>query len=261
MTATQPSPPVTTAPAIQVQGVIKRFGATTAIQDATLELTIHDRLSIVGPSGCGKSTLLGIISGLDDPDAGVVSVLGESTSQGRLKKCAWMPQRDLLLPWRDVLGNAAISLENRGVRAKVARQQVADLAGRFGLAGFEDRYPYQLSGGMRQRVSFLRTLSAGKEVLLFDEPFGALDSITRADLQLWLRGALDEEPRTTILVTHDVEEALLLGNKVVVMSARPGRIQATFEVSLPEGMSRRDLIRLPEFGDLRDQILGLLEAS
>ena len=261
MTAMQPSPPVTTAPAIQVQGVIKRFGATTAIQDATLELTIHDRLSIVGPSGCGKSTLLGIISGLDDPDAGVVSVLGESTSQGRLKKCAWMPQRDLLLPWRDVLGNAAISLENRGVRAKVARQQVADLAGRFGLAGFEDRYPHQLSGGMRQRVSFLRTLSAGKEVLLLDEPFGALDSITRADLQLWLRGALDEEPRTTILVTHDVEEALLLGNKVVVMSARPGRIQATFEVSLPEGMSRRDLIRLPEFGDLRDQILGLLEAS
>lgn len=249
------------APAVRVAGVAKQFGTTTAIQSVDLELTMHDRLSIVGPSGCGKSTLLGIISGLDEPDEGIVTVLGETKPDGRLRKCAWMPQRDLLLPWRDVLGNAAISIENRGVRPKAARRQVADLASRFGLAGFEDRYPYQLSGGMRQRVSFLRTLSAGKEVLLFDEPFGALDSITRADLQLWLRSALDDEPRTTILVTHDVEEALLLGNKVVVMSARPGRVQATFDVELPVATSRRDLIRLPEFAELRDQILGLLEGS
>ncbi len=261
MTAPQPAQAQTGAPAIEVRGVEKRFGATTAIQGVDLELAIHDRLSIVGPSGCGKSTLLGIISGLDEPDSGVVSVLGESSSQGRLRKCAWMPQRDLLLPWRDVLGNAAVSLENRGVRPKAARRQVAELAGRFGLAGFENRYPYQLSGGMRQRVSFLRTLSAGKDVLLFDEPFGALDSITRADLQSWLRAALDAEPRTTVLVTHDVEEALLLGNRVLVMSARPGRVMATFDVHLPEARSRRDLIRLPEFADLRDQILGLLEAS
>jgi NitT/TauT family transport system ATP-binding protein len=171
-----------------------------------------------------------------------------------------MPQRDLLLPWRDVLGNAALALENQGIRRRDARERVAHLVERFGLAGFEDRLPHQLSGGMRQRVSFLRTLVAGKEVLLLDEPFGALDSITRADLQQWLRSALDDEPRTTVLVTHDVEEALLLGDRVVVMSARPGRIVAQFDVELPHTESRRELIRHPVFTELRDEILSLLEA-
>ena len=173
-----------------------------------------------------------------------------------------MPQRDLLLPWRDVLGNAALALENQGVRRKAARERVAHLVERFGLAGFEDRLPYQLSGGMRQRVSFLRTLVAGKEVLLLDEPFGALDSITRADLQQWLRSALDAEPRTTVLVTHDVEEAILIGQRVVVMSPRPGRMVAQFEVDLPaDWNSRRELIRHPVFAELRDEILSVLEAA
>lgn len=246
-------------PAISLVDVGRRFKNTVALSGVNLELGVHERLSIVGPSGCGKSTLLGVISGLDRPDSGTVSVLGATTEQERLRRCAWMPQRDLLLPWRDVLGNAAIGLENRGMRPRAARKQVAALAARFGLAGFEQSYPHQLSGGMRQRVSFLRTLSVGKDVLLFDEPFGALDSITRADLQLWLRSALDEEPRTTALVTHDVEEALLLGDKVVVMSARPGRIIGEFRVELPKTETRRELIRHPEFAELRDQILALLE--
>src|SRR5215472_16426782 len=206
--------------------------------------------------------MLNLISGLDDPDEGTVEVLGVTTQADRLRRCAWMPQRDLLLPWRDVLGNAALALENQDMRRKAARTQVAGLVERFGLGSFERKLPHQLSGGMRQRVSFLRTLVAGKEVLLLDEPFGALDSITRGDLQQWLRGALDEEPRTVVLVTHDVEEALLLGRQVAVMSPRPGRIAASFDVdqALTAG-SRREVIKRQEFAALRDEILSVLEAT
>ena len=246
---------------LQLRGVARVFGETVAVSGVDLDVPLHGRLAIVGPSGCGKSTLLGLICGLDEPNEGTITVLDADTAAGRLRRCAWMPQRDLLLPWRDVLGNAALALENQGVRRKAARERVAHLVERFGLAGFEDRLPYQLSGGMRQRVSFLRTLVAGKEVLLLDEPFGALDSITRADLQQWLRSALDAEPRTTVLVTHDVEEAILIGERVVVMSARPGRIVAQFQVDLPATGSRRELIRHPVFTELRDEILSLLEAA
>jgi NitT/TauT family transport system ATP-binding protein len=255
-----PAGPAASGAGLRLSGVARVFGPVVAVSGVDLEVPLHSRLSIVGPSGCGKSTLLGLISGLDEPTEGTIDVLGATTSGGRLRRCAWMPQRDLLLPWRDVLGNAALALENQGVRRRTARERVAHLVERFGLAGFEERLPHELSGGMRQRVSFLRTLVAGKEVLLLDEPFGALDSITRADLQEWLRTALDTEPRTTVLVTHDVEEALLIGERVVVMSARPGRIVAQFDVHLPHAGSRRELIRHPEFTELRDEILSLLEA-
>ncbi len=244
---------------IELERVAKRFGQTVAVSGVDLSIPRHGRLSIVGPSGCGKSTILAMISGLTDPTDGIVRVEGATTMQERLGRCAWMPQRDLLLPWRDVAGNAALALENHGASKRDARKQVMDLIDRFGLAGFEEKYPNQLSGGMRQRVSFLRTMAAGKDVLLFDEPFGALDSITRADLQQWLRRTLDEAPRTTVLVTHDVEEALLLGDTVVVMSARPGRIIQRIDVRLPQTESRRELIRHPEFAEVRDELLRLLE--
>jgi NitT/TauT family transport system ATP-binding protein len=259
--ATTPTPPGATGPAggLRLRGVRRVFGETVAVSGVDLDVPLHGRLAIVGPSGCGKSTLLAMMCGLDEPNEGTITVLDADTAEGRLRRCAWMPQRDLLLPWRDVLGNAALALENRGIRRQAAREQVAHLVERFGLAGFEKRLPHQLSGGMRQRVSFLRTLVAGKEVLLLDEPFGALDSITRGDLQAWLRGALDAEPRTTVLVTHDVEEALLIGERVVVMSARPGRIVAEFQVDLPHTGSRRELLRHPEFTELRDEIFALLE--
>ena len=172
-----------------------------------------------------------------------------------------MPQRDLLLPWRTVIGNAALPLVNRGMSKKGSEEKVLPLLERFGLAGFENRRPYELSGGMRQRVSFLRTLTAGKDVLLLDEPFGALDSITRADVQEWLKGALEIEPRTTILVTHDVEEAILLSDRVVIMSPRPGRILRSFDVSLPKTEHRRETLSLPAFIEIRNEILSALEAA
>lgn len=249
------------APGLALSGVGRRYGPVTAVAGVDLTVAKNSRVSIVGPSGCGKSTVLSLISGLEDPDEGTIEVLGATTAKERLARCAWMPQRDLLLPWRTVLANVCLPLENRGIDRRAARERVLPLFERFGLGGFEGLRPTQLSGGMRQRASFLRTLVADKDVLLLDEPFGALDSITRAQIQVWLRQALDLEPRTTLLVTHDVEEAVLLADEVVVMSSRPGRVVASFRTDLPMFTSRREALSHPVFVDLCESVLAALEAS
>ena len=209
---------------IRLIGVRKSFGDIVALRGIDFEIQRHSRIGIVGPSGGGKSTLLHIVAGLTEPDVGVVDVEGATVAKDRLIRCAMMPQRDLLLPWRTALDNAIIALENQGVGRSTARARTRPYFERFGLARFENVRPAELSGGMRQRVSFMRTLVAEKDVLLLDEPFGALDSITRGQMQEWLLRALGEVPRTVLLVTHDVEEALLLSKTVVVLSARPGRV-------------------------------------
>jgi ABC-type nitrate/sulfonate/bicarbonate transport system ATPase subunit len=170
-----------------------------------------------------------------------------------------MPQRDLLLPWRTAIDNAAIALENRGMKREQARERTRPLFERFGLAEFEERTPAELSGGMRQRVAFLRTLMAEKDVLLLDEPFAALDSITRSGMQEWLLSALEQEPRTVLLVTHDVDEALLLTHRVIVMSSRPGRIVRTLETDLPRDRPRREVVTSPGFAHLKESALEALE--
>ena len=205
---------------------------------------------MVGPSGCGKSTLLELFAGLQEPDAGTVTGGGVAT-------CAFMPQGDLLLPWRDALSNAAIALECAGSSRSDARRAAAPLFERFGLGEFERSYPRELSGGMRQRVAFLRTLLAGRPALLLDEPFGALDSITRASMQEWLAGGLVSEPRTLVLVTHDVEEALYLADRVAVMSPRPGRVVAEIDVPFKRPRPRRETVTSREFAELRE---GAMEA-
>jgi NitT/TauT family transport system ATP-binding protein len=169
-----------------------------------------------------------------------------------------MPQRDLLLPWRDGLGNAALSLECKGVSRGEARRAAAPLFERFGLAEFERSYPRELSGGMRQRVAFLRTLLAGRPVLLLDEPFASLDSITRASMQEWLADALATEPRTVVLVTHDVEEALFLADRVAVMSPRPGRIVAELAVPFGRPRKRRETVTSARFAELKERAMEAL---
>ena len=217
---------------VVVAGVSRRFGDLVALDRLDLGLRSKEVLAVVGPSGCGKSTLLELAAGLQEPDAGIVAAGGATDPAGRRAACAYMPQSDLLLPWRDALGNAALALECQGVPRAEARRRAEPLFERFGLAEFERSRPAELSGGMRQRVAFLRTLLPGRPVLLLDEPFGALDAITRASMQEWLAGALLAEPRTVLLVTHDVEEAVFLADRVAVMSPRPGRIVATLDVSL-----------------------------
>ena len=225
----------------------------------TFTIHRHERLGIVGPSGCGKSTLLSAIAGLIQPDEGTSRSTTPPRPTERLRRCALMPQRDLLLPWRTAIDNAAIALENRGMRRAQARERTRPLFERFGLAEFEERTPSELSGGMRQRVAFLRTLMAEKDILLLDEPFAALDSITRSGMQEWLLDALEQEPRTVLLVTHDVDEALLLTHRVIVMSARPGRIVRTLETDLPRDRPRREIVTSPEFTALKEAALEALE--
>ena len=247
-------------PAIELADVTKSFGGLTALAGISLSLSQRARTGIVGPSGCGKTTLLQVIAGLLEADSGLVRVGDATTARQRLAQCALMPQRDLLLPWRTALDNAMIALENRGVSRADARRRTQPLFEQLGLAGFERARPGQLSGGMRQRVSFLRTLMAEKDVLLLDEPFGALDSITRGQLQEWLSQAMEAVPRTVLLVTHDVDEALLLCQQVVVFAARPGRVIRV----LPGGGgfrgSRREIVTSPEFASLKKQALAAIGA-
>ena len=237
----------------------QRFGSVVALDRLDVMLPYHERLGIVGPSGCGKSTFLSAVAGLVEPSEGTIAIGGLTSSRDRLARCALMPQRDLLLPWRTALDNGCLALENQGASRAQARAQARPLFERFGLAEFEDLLPAQLSGGMRQRVAFLRTLLAGKDVLLLDEPFGSLDSITRSAMQEWLLHTLEEEPRTVLLVTHDIDEALLLTDHVIVMSARPGRVVLALETDFPRNVPRREIVTSPKFTALKERALEALE--
>jgi NitT/TauT family transport system ATP-binding protein len=221
-----------------------RRGPVKALAGMSLQAEPHQVVAVVGPSGCGKSTLLELICNLQRPDSGSV----------RSAPAALMPQRDLLLPWLSSLDNAALALRAHGMDRQRARAQAAPWLGRFGLAGFERARPAEMSGGMRQRVAFLRTLLAGKPVLALDEPFAALDAITRQEMQRWLAHVLAQEPRTTVLVTHDVEEAVVLADRVIVMSPRPGHAVAEIEVELPRPRRPTD----PAVVELREQALRAL---
>jgi NitT/TauT family transport system ATP-binding protein len=243
---------------IAIRGLSHSFGELEVLSALDLEAPPHTVLGLVGPSGCGKSTLLEILCGLREPSTGTVEVGGGTAAAERLARCAFMPQRDLLLPWYSALDNAALALRNRGIGRAEARRRAGELFGRFGIAGFERSRPSALSGGMRQRVAFLRTLVAGKPVLALDEPFAALDAITRAEMQEWLAGALREDPRTAVLVSHDVEEALYLCDRVAVLSARPGRVVAELPTPAPRAPDRVAAISDPAFVHAREEALRAL---
>jgi ABC-type nitrate/sulfonate/bicarbonate transport system ATPase subunit len=256
-------PPPAASTAVTLSDVTRRYRArrradVLALEGLDLEVRSGEVLGVVGPSGCGKSTLLELVAGLQDPDAGTITVGGVTDADGRRAACSLMPQRDLLLPWRDALGNAALALEVRGTRRSEARARAEPFFERFGLADFEHARPAALSGGMRQRVAFIRTLMPGRPILLLDEPFASLDAITRAEMQQWLAGALEAEPRTVLLVTHDVEEALFLSDRVVVLSPRPGHVVAELDVALERPRDRHAAVTDPQLARLRAQALEAL---
>jgi NitT/TauT family transport system ATP-binding protein len=244
--------------AVSVRGLAHSYGELEAIAQLDLEAPAHGVLGLVGPSGCGKSTLLELIAGLQEPTAGTIEVGGAADPAARLARCAFMPQRDMLLPWLAAVDNAALALRNRGIRRSAARVEAGRLFERFGLAGFERTRPAELSGGMRQRVAFLRTLLAGKPVLALDEPFASLDAITRAEMQAWLAQALATDPRTVVLVSHDVEEALYLADRVMVLSSRPARVAAELSAPNPRAPDRDATVTDPAFVAARERALAAL---
>jgi NitT/TauT family transport system ATP-binding protein len=243
---------------LAIRGLSHSYGDLRSIERLDLEAPAGGVLGLVGPSGCGKSTLLELVAGLQRPSGGTVEVGSASDSAGRLAHCAFMPQRDMLLPWLSAVDNAALALRNRGVRRSAARREAGRLFERFGLAGFERARPAELSGGMRQRVAFLRTLVAGKPVLALDEPFASLDAITRAEMQAWLAAALEADPRTVVLVSHDVEEALYLADRVAVLSARPGRVVEELSAPSPRAPDRDAAVTAPAFVAARERALAAL---
>lgn len=247
------------APHLQLLQISKSFtrdGLPLPVLDTIdLEVQAGELVAIIGPSGCGKTTLLHIIAGLISPDSGAIHLNGSPISDGHY--VAYMQQKDLLLPWRTALHNAILGPEIAGEDREQAQARARQLFEEFGLAGFEKVYPAQLSAGMRQRVALIRTLLSHKEILLLDEPFGALDALTRAELHDWLLKAHQKSPQTTLFVTHDVDEALTLADRVYVLSERPARVKTVISVSLerPRDPTHSDFVTL------KAEVLRWLRAS
>ena len=246
------------AGAISVRGLAHSYGELRTLEGLDLEVPEHGVLGLVGPSGCGKSTFLELACGLREQESGAIEIGGAGSAAERLARCAYMPQRDMLFPWFSALDNAALALRNRGLGKSEARRRAGEPFERLGLAGFESARPAELSGGMRQRVAFLRTLVSGKPVLLLDEPFASLDAITRAETQRWLSRALGEDPRTVVLVTHDVEEALYLSDRVAVLSSRPGRVVEELRAPAPRAADRDAAVTAPGFIAARERAMAAL---
>ncbi len=222
---------------LETRGLTKRFSRpdgepVLALDRFDLTAEAGEFVAIIGPSGCGKSTFFHIAAGLEQPSAGDVLIDGEIVAD-RLGRCAFMPQRDTLLPWRRVIDNTTIALELQGMSRAQARERTLPLLERFGLGDFTRSWPWQLSGGMRHRAAFLRTVVMDRPVMLLDEPFASLDGITRSDLQQWLLGVWEQVGSTVVLVTHDVAEAVFLADTVIVMAPRPGRVHSRIDIDLP----------------------------
>ncbi|NKY33058.1 ABC transporter ATP-binding protein [Nocardia speluncae] len=250
--------------ALSVEGLSRSFvtpsGAEViALHDTDISIPAGSFTSIIGPSGCGKSTLFNLIAGLDLPTEGRVMLAGKDLT-GQQGHVGYMLQKDLMLPWRTIVQNVALGLEVAGV-GKSRREKLARTFLRlYGLGGFEDRYPGELSGGMRQRAALLRTILFNRDVILLDEPFGALDALTRAQMQEWLLDLWDDLGKTVVFVTHDIDEAIYLSDTVYVMSPRPGRVVARLEVTL-DRPRKPAIVTSPEFGEIKRVALGHLDRA
>lgn len=242
-------------PVLQVTGLWKRFrhngGWLDVLEDVDLDVGRREFVSLLGPSGSGKSTLCNIVAGLFPPDHGAILLDGEPLGGAR-GRVAYMQQKDLLLPWRTVIDNAVLGMEIQGIPVPPARSEARDMLRRFGLEEFERSYPALLSGGMRQRVALVRTLLCRRDLLVLDEPFGALDAMTRSAMQGYLLRLAGEFGRTVLFVTHDVEEAVLLSDRIYVFTARPGRIRAQVTLDLPRPRRPTDEGVVREKGRLLD---------
>jgi NitT/TauT family transport system ATP-binding protein len=245
---------------IEIRGVHKEFvkgeRRVLALQDIDLTVAQHEFVAILGPSGCGKSTLLNMVAGFDRPTRGSVKVEGEEIVDPSPRRCVVF-QEPALFPWLTVMDNVVFGPKNRRQPAAEYRPRAAQIIEQVGLRGFEASYPAELSGGMRQRVGIARVLIMEPKVLLMDEPFGSLDAQTRSLMQELLLGLWQRHQQTVLFITHDIEEALLLADRVCVMTARPGRIKKSIPVPMPRPRSI-ELTLSPEFNALRREVLDLI---
>jgi len=235
------------------EGIVKKYYEVPVVQDISLELPEGGFISLLGPSGVGKTTLFNVLSGVEKPDGGGVYLNGEDIT-GVSGKVSYMLQKDLLLEYRTVLDNVILPLIIRGEKKKTAREQAAGFFPMFGLAGYEKKYPYELSGGMRQRAALLRTCMTHNSVILLDEPFSALDAITRRKMQAWYAEIAEQMKVSTIFITHDVEEALILSDTVYILNGKPGKITHKIEVA-PSRPRDRDFPVSNEFAQQKRFIL------
>jgi ABC-type nitrate/sulfonate/bicarbonate transport system ATPase subunit len=234
-------------------------GTFQALAPVTLAIPQGRFVSLIGPSGCGKSTIFNIIAGLLEPTAGRVIIDGVDAT-GTIGRVGYMLQKDLLLPWRTVLDNVILGMEIQGVPLAQARERALPLLARYGLGGFEYLYPSSLSGGMRQRAALLRTLLFDTDVILLDEPFGALDAQTKLQMQEWLLQLWSDFGKTVLFVTHDVDEAIYLSDEMHVMGTRPGRILESIPIALPRPRIRSSALT-PEFVVIKERCLKLLNVT
>lgn len=228
-----------------------------AIEGVSLDVKSGEFVSIVGPSGCGKSTAFNMIAGLITPDTGDILIDGRSVA-GRHGQVGYMLQKDLLLPWRTVLQNVTLGAELLHRSRAETRREACNLMSTFGLQGFENAWPSRLSGGMRQRAALMRTVLSHQDVMLLDEPFGALDAMTKGLMQEWLLEIWTRFRRTIVFITHDIDEAIFLSDRIYIMTTRPGRVKASISVNLPRPRLSHEITTTPEFGAIKHEVLDAL---
>jgi len=223
---------------VSLKGVSYSLDSLEILRNIDLSVNSREIVSIIGPSGCGKSSVLNLISGLQRPDSGQIKIEGKSDQSDRLNMISYMQQKDLLLPWRTVLDNVILGLEIQGIPKKESRKIAMGQMEKFGLLGFENKYPFTLSGGMKQRAAFLRTILMDRPILLLDEPFSALDALNRMQMQECVIKLFDGLDKTVIFVTHDIDEAIFLSDRIYVMSSSPGEFIAIENIKLSRPRSR-----------------------
>jgi ABC-type nitrate/sulfonate/bicarbonate transport system ATPase subunit len=241
---------------IEVIGVSSRYEELQVIDDISLFAEQNELVSILGPSGCGKSTLFNIISGLIKPDGGKVLIDGQEHT-GKLGRVSYMHQKDLLFPWRNIIDNVCIPLVIKGESIEQARSKADKYFGVFGLQGFEDKYPFQLSGGMRQRAALLRTYMSKSDIMLLDEPFGGLDAITKRKMQEWLLGIIHRLNSTILFITHDIDEAIFLSDRIYLFTERPASVSRVFSVNIERPRGNKTFTS-DRFNSLKESILEYL---